>query len=231
MSLNWDFLLANVVHLGYILQLSALMVRDVLLLRVLLMIAQLVVAFYTANRGVYAVACWNLVLVCVNLYWIVRILRERRAVTVPEALKEIYQQHFAALSEGEFLRFWGSAENRDMSPTAALTSQGQVPTELYWLAQGSVSLHKDGLLDRHLQAPCFVGEMSLMTNRPASASVTLDSAPAGVQVWSRATLDSLKQTQPVAWARVQSVLGLDLVRKIQHEESRYSVTQQAPAST
>lgn len=216
-----DFLLNNIVHLGYTLQLAALLASDVLLLRVLLAIAQCVVALYAASRGVQAIAGWNVVLIGINLYWIVRILRERRAVTIPEELQAIYREHFAALNEGEFLRFWAAADEPG-SLSDALTEEGQVPDALYWLPAGSVVMRKQNQPERELQAPCFVGEMSVLTNRPANATVSPGQDVSNVHRWSRASLDKLKATQPVVWSRLQSVLGLDVVRKIQREEARYS---------
>lgn len=211
-------LLNNMVHLGYTLQMLALIARDVLLLRVLLATAQCVVASFAAYRGVYEIAGWNVVLIGVNLYWIIRILRERRAVTVPEELAALYQRYFSALSAGEFLRLWALSERQDVE-SGELTREAEVPDRLYWLREGSAEVLHAGRRARRIEAPCFVGEMSLLTGRPATATVRIDQ-PVSMQVWSRRDLAALMQAQPGVWARVQSVLGLDLVFKIQREEAR-----------
>ncbi len=216
-----NFLIDNIVHLGYLLQLSALMASDVLLLRLLLAVAQTVVATYAISRGVHAIAGWNAVLVGVNIYWVFRILRERRAVSIPSELIEIYEQHFAALSAGEFLRFWAMGEKPAQLPEA-LTYEGEVPEALYWLADGSIQLDKQGQPPRTLQTPCFVGEMSVLTNRSANATVTASEDVSRCYRWPRSALDKMRLNQPVVWSRLQSAMGLDLVRKIQREEARYS---------
>lgn len=216
---EWALLLGYLVHLGYLLQLVALLARDVLWLRALLALAQSVVAVYAISRGVVAIAGWNLVLVAINSFWVVRILRERRAVTIPQNLRALYEAHFAALRAGEFLRFWALAEVRTVQ-AAELTREGQVPEALYWLGQGHLTMEKWGQPPRRVQAPCFVGEMSLLTARPASATVRLV-GQGELRAWPRPVLERLQRQQPVLWARVQSVLGLDLVYKIQREEARY----------
>lgn len=216
---EWTLLLGYLVHLGYLLQLVALLARDVLWLRALLAVAQSVVAVYAISRGVMAIAGWNLVLVSINTYWVVRILRERRAVAIPEALRQTYEAHFAALRAGEFLRFWELAEVRQVH-AAELTREGQTPDALYWLSSGGLIMEKWGQPQRRVQAPCFVGEMSLLTGRAASATVRLV-GDAELRAWPRAVLERLQRQQPMLWARVQSVLGLDLVYKIQREEARY----------
>ncbi|MGJ8668205.1 MAG: cyclic nucleotide-binding domain-containing protein [Oceanococcus sp.] len=223
MQASLNFLIENIVHLGYLLQLSALMASDVLMLRIMLAIAQAVVASYAFSRGVHAIAGWNLVLIGINSYWVVRILRERRAVTIPAELQDIYQQHFAALSAGDFLRFWATAEPPGPLPKA-LTQEGEVPKALYWLADGSIQLSKQGQQERPLQTPGFVGEMSVLTNRSANATVSPGEDVSQWFCWTRETLDKMRATQPVVWSRLQSAMGLDLVRKIQREEARYSAS-------
>ena len=222
---EWTLLLSYLVHLGYLLQLVALLARDVLWLRGLLALAQSVVAVYAISRGVVAIAGWNLVLVAINSFWVLRILRERRAVTIPASLQDIYQAHFAALRASEFLRFWNLAEVRQ-AHALELTREGCVPEALYWLSNGNLSMEKWGHPPRRVQTPCFVGEMSMLTGRPASATVRL-TGDGELRAWPRPVLERMQRQQPVLWARVQSVLGLDVVYKIQREEARYGLAEAA----
>ncbi len=220
---EWTLLLSYLVHLGYLLQLVALLARDVLWLRALLAVAQSVVAVYAISRGVVAIAGWNLVLVAINSFWVLRILRERRAVAIPEALRAVYEAHFAALRAGEFLRFWEMAEVRQ-AHALELTREGTRPEALYWLSSGSLTMEKWGHPPRRVQTPCFVGEMSMLTGRPASATVRLV-GDGELRTWPRQVLERIQRQQPVLWARVQSVLGLDVVCKIQREEARYGLAE------
>ncbi len=194
------------------------MARDVLWLRFLLAMAQTVIACYALYRGVFDIAAWNTVLVIVNGYWVIKIMRERQAVAIPKDLQETYRQHFAALNPAEFLRFWSLSKALELS-AAKLTQQGVVPHSLYWLRAGEVALRHDEQLTHGVDAPCFIGEMSLLTGQPATATVVAQ-GPVSVRAWPRARLQKIAQSNPVLWAKIQSVLGLDLVLKIQQEQAR-----------
>lgn len=65
----------------------------------------------------------------------------------------------------------------------------------------------------------FVAEMSLITGEPANADVhTVGEAE--VIWWPVADLRALREAQPTLWARMQSVIGRDLVEKVRRGEPR-----------
>jgi CRP-like cAMP-binding protein len=68
-----------------------------------------------------------------------------------------------------------------------------------------------------LPAGHFVAEMSLLTGDAANADVD---AVEGVEVvrWATADLRELRQRNPSLWTKIQSVIGHDLVEKIQRFE-------------
>ena len=105
-----------------------------------------------------------------------------------------------------------------------LTREGHIPEALYWLSNGNLTMEKWGHPPRRVQTPCFVGEMSMLTGRPASATVRL-TGDGELRAWPRPLLERMQRQQPVLWARVQSVLGLDVVYKIQREEARYGLAE------
>jgi len=201
------------VHIGYSLMLLALLARDVLWLRLLLVAAQANLSAYSWFRGIDSIAAWNALFVLINLLWVVRILRERRAVRLPPELAQIHQAHFAVLDPAEFLRLWQLGE-RQARPDALLTQQGQAAPALYYLLRGTVAVVQDGREVARLGQGDFVAEMSLLTGAAASADArTLGEAE--LVRWPLARLQALREANPALWGRIQSVLGRDLVNKIQ----------------
>src|SRR5258708_29896729 len=97
---------ANLVHIGYVLMLCALIARDILWLRALLVVAQSNLCLYALFQNLSGMAFWNALFVVINVAWVLRILHERRAVSLPLELRELHSQHFGSLSAGEFLRLW-----------------------------------------------------------------------------------------------------------------------------
>lgn len=200
------------VHFGYALQLVALLARDVLWLRSVLIAAQSVLAFYAFTRGLWPYVFWNLLFVAINIWWVTRLLRERRAVTLPQELRELHRRHFAALGPPEFLRLWREGD-RLSARDQRLVAEGTRPDALYFVLEGQVDVLRDGHLLARLGAGNFVAEMSLLTGEPTTADAVARGAVEYMS-WPAARLERLRRDDPVFWTRLQSVLGHDLVEKL-----------------
>jgi hypothetical protein len=210
------------VHLGYVLMLGGFLARDILVLRSLLVCAQIIVAVYAINAAVLAIGAWNALFAIINAVWVVLILRERRKVHIPGELQEIYRTRFAAMTPREFLRWWqlGHAEVRRGMP---LTRDGVQPAALYFILDGEVAIRRGRHTVTELPAGFFVAEMSLITGRAANA----DADPIGdvrVQQWDRSALEALRARDLAMWTKVQSAIGADLVDKIQRLDAQRTDT-------
>lgn len=201
-----------VVHLGYLLQLFALLARDVLWLRSILVAAQAVLAFYAWTQSLWPYVFWNLLFVGINLYWVAVLLRERRAVRLPDDLKALHEKHFAALSPPEFMRIWRMGL-RKTGQDLLLIEQGSKPAALYFLLAGEAAVRQDGRKVAHLTAGSFIGEMSLLTGEACTADVNA-LGRVEFMAWPAQQLMQLRGANAVLWSKVQSVLGHDLVEKI-----------------
>lgn len=209
--------LTQLVHLGYGLMLCALIARDVLWLRSILVLAQGTLAVYAWDNRLPEIAAWNVAFVAINTVWVLRILRERRALVLPEPLRGIHQRHFAAFSALEFLRFWKlGAERREAA--GVLVVAGQQPQALMFLVEGQAEVIRDGRALALLPDGSFIGEMSLVTDAPASADVRAQQ-PVLLHSWPIAELHRLRARQPQVWTRLQSAIGHDLVEKIRRQSA------------
>jgi CRP-like cAMP-binding protein len=202
------------VHFGYLLQLFALLARDVLWLRGILVAAQSVLAAYAYLRGpeFMPYVWWNVLFVLINLFWVVRLLRERAAVELPAELVPTYEKHFAALAPQEFLRLW-RAGRRSPQRDAQIVRADTRPEALYFLLTGEASVRRRGRELARLGAGSFIAEMSLLTGEMTTADVHA-AGDVEVLAWPAADLARLRQRNPMLWGKVQSVLGHDLVEKI-----------------
>ncbi|MDR3415643.1 MAG: cyclic nucleotide-binding domain-containing protein [Nevskia sp.] len=205
-------LIPNLVHIGYSLMLIALLARDVLWLRLILVFAQTNLSLYSYFRGIDSIAAWNAAFVVINTVWVIRILRERRAVQLPPELAALHDRYFAALSPPEFLRLWGLGERQILSGTA-LTRQGQATPALYFLLRGAVVVRQQNRELARLGAGDFVAEMSLLTGATATADAETD-GEVELMRWPSDKLRQLRRNATL-WTKIQSVLGHDLVVKIQ----------------
>jgi hypothetical protein len=203
-------------NIAYLLMLVAFVTRDILHLRSLLVVAQALIVVYTWQSGVSVIAGWNVLYVAINLLMVGQILRDRRAVTLPRELAPLYARHFAALSPVEFLRWWRSGRRATLE-NARLASAGERPEFLSFVLSGNVRVSRDDDFVLDLPAGCFIGEMSLLTDRPANANVDTVGT-ADVMRWNTADLAVLRERQPALWTKIQSAIGLDLVAKVRRGE-------------
>jgi hypothetical protein len=209
-------MLSYLPHFAYVLMLGAFLTRDVLWLRALLVAAQSMVAYYTFRLGVLNIAIWNSVFMVINFVWMIRILRERRGVQLSTELRALYDKHFSAMSPPEFLRWWKQGQ-RDMLRGERLVTADGHPADLFFVLDGNVQVSRQGEPVTLLSAGSFVAEMSLLTGRAATADASAIGDVAVVR-WSVAGLHELRRSNPVLWTKIQSVLGYDLVQKIQRSE-------------
>jgi len=204
------------VHVGYVVTLCAFLARDILHLRGLLVVAQTIVATYAFLIGVQAIGAWNSLFACINIVWVVQILRARRAVHLPPDLRALYERHFAAMAPPEFIRWWKMG-HRETMRERRLTWAGSKPESLFFLLSGSVRVSRDGTPVTDLPAGYFVAEMSLLTGSPANADVdTIGDVE--VMRWATADLRALGDRNPILWTKIQSAIGHDLVEKIRRSE-------------
>ena len=199
------------VHIGYALMLVALLARDILWLRAVLVCAQSNLALYAWTHGLAGMTFWNSLFVVINAVWVLRILRERRAVQLPAALAGIHRRDFAAMGAQEFLRFWNEGRGREAE--GRLIADGSHPAELLYLVSGQARVRRQGREIAALPAGSFAGEMSLLTGEPTSADVDA-LGPVRLQAWPVARLQEIRQRQPQFWTRLQSVLGHDMIEKL-----------------
>lgn len=202
------------VHFGYTLQLLALLARDVLWLRSILVVAQSILAFYAYLRGpeFLPYVAWNALFVGINVFWVARLLRERAEVRLPDELIPIYTHGFAALSPPEFLRLWREGQRRSATD-AQLVHEGTRPEALYYLLSGQVAVRRSGRELTRLSAGNFVAEMSLLTGENTTADVVA-LGPIEYMAWPVDRLERLRSRNPMLWSKVQSALGHDIVEKI-----------------
>ena len=207
-----DSVTQYLVHIGYALMLFALVARDILWLRGMLVAAQSILSTYAAMIGVYSIASWNALFVVINIIWVARILHERRAVELPAELKPVYEKYFAALTAPEFLRLWSWGERKTVRDRQ-LTTHNEHPQALYFLLSGEVAIHQGDRELTRLPPGNFVGEMSLLTGKVATADVCAVGEVEYIE-WPMQQLARVRKQNPILWTKIQSVLGHDLVEKI-----------------
>lgn len=200
------------INLGYGLMLMALIARDILWLRSILVTAQSCLSIYGWMIGNDMMMTWNAAFVLINSVQVIRIMMERRPITLSDEQEPIYQAVFSSLSRREFLVFWemGSMKTKE---SGTFVREGETPQELMLLVEGEVDVQSKGATLARLSRGQFIAEMSFISDMPASADVTVRS-PSRYLAWSQQKLRSMRQVNPHLFIVLQGLLGKDLVGKI-----------------
>ncbi|NNF65719.1 MAG: cyclic nucleotide-binding domain-containing protein [Acidimicrobiia bacterium] len=199
-------------NLTYVAYVVAPAIKNELWLRVLLMINALGFATWGLLIGNLSVVFWNVVFAGISAYGIVRLLRERREVPLPEGLAAIRDHLFKGVSNRNFLLFWSLGESADMAD-GKLTTHGEPVDRLHLLIDGGARVIADGVEVAELGPHQFVGEMAFVSGECASATVAID-RPCTVHSWAFSDLETLHTLEPQLSLPLLSSINRDLANKL-----------------
>lgn len=200
------------VNAGYVSMLAGFLLRDVLWLRSALVVGQLSVTAYACAISRPSVAFWNGLFAVINAVWVARIARERRPVQIPEALRDLYDRVFRAMSPPEFLAFWAAGRTESWADRLVVGA-GTQPPAVYLVLDGLARVERGGHVLSTLERGHFLAEMSFLTGQPASANIRGDGALA-TRAWSRDQLRVWQTSKPALFMKLQGIMGCDLAAKI-----------------
>ena len=214
MSSILSLLIGNAANL---LNAAAYSVRNIMILRILVVAASIFDIIYTARvvSDPWAAGTdmtWNGVFIAVNAYQLWVLYRDSRFSYSAEE-RDIFNRIFHSLSPTTFRKLLSIAEWRDIDEGTILTKEGETVQNLYLIYQGLAVV----LVSDHVVAHCgennFIGEMSFLTGKSATASVKA-AAPSRCVVWTKADLQVLVDKNEDVLAGLQMVFSRNLVDKI-----------------
>jgi CRP-like cAMP-binding protein len=216
------------IHLANVLFLLAYLVRDIFALRLLSVVGSLSLYpyyVYGAAEPLYVPIAWNSVFVLINIVQLYRLFMSRRPVSLSAAERMVYEAVFGPLSEREFAQVLAAAERRTAQDGSCLIQEGERGPELLLLGEGEASVRVGTSEVARIGVHRFVGEMSYLSEQPASASVWAEGA-LEYFAWPCSALRELLAGAPALQAKVQQILGSELAEKVrcQHAEQARSTS-------
>jgi CRP-like cAMP-binding protein len=112
---------------------------------------------------------------------------------------------FADLSRGELRELAKVTEDMEVDEGKTLTREGAAGSEFFVIVDGEVAVTKDGSEIRTMGEGDFFGEISLLEDRPRTATVTAK-GPLRFFVLTRQNFRKLLDTQPELAEKVTSAL-------------------------
>lgn len=190
----------------------SLLAKEILWLRVFMIFAGISIVIYGIIADNSVVAIWNSGFLLINVVQVIRLLNERKPITLPENLEEIYNSNFNTLRRKEFLNFWNIGQIHKEN-NIKLCEEGKIQKEIHLILNGEVSVVKNGNEITKLSKGSFVGEISFLTGKPANADVISISEVEFIS-WSQDKLRNFKLANKDLFIKLQTALGENLSKKL-----------------
>jgi len=199
-------------HIGYVFTFLAISIKDVLWLRIVLALAQILLGIYQWLEGRLDIVAWNCIFTLINCYHIYKIIDERKPIKVPNQISDIYQNIFNNFTTKEFVNFWNLGEYKVIE-NSQIVYEGEKQDHLILILSGNASVKIGNQFVNKLGRGKFVGEMSLITNEVASADIFSDGEMQYI-MWSQDRLKHFEKTNKDLWMKLHNILSKDLIKKI-----------------
>ena len=196
-------------HLAFGLIAFSFLVKDILYLRVLSILASLfsvLYNFYIPVEPMWLAINWNIIFVLVNIYHISVIIYEKRPVKMSSKEKELYETMFRGLSPVEFLKITKIAQWKKFKSPLPIIQQGKPVNDLILIYNGVVDILVNDNKVAELKDGQFVGEMSFLTEKPATATCKVTHTTECL-VWPQKDFKDLLKRNPSLYFTIQSLLS------------------------
>ena len=196
-------------HLAFGLIAFSFLVKDILYLRILSILASLfsvLYNFYIPVEPMWLAINWNIIFILVNIYHIAVIIYEKRPVKMSSKEKELYETMFRGLSPVEFLKITKIAKWKKFKSPLPIIQQGKPVNDLILIYNGVVDILVNDNKVAELKDGQFVGEMSFLTEKPATATCKVTHTTECL-VWPQKDFKDLLKRNPSLYFTIQSLLS------------------------
>ena len=196
-------------HLAFGLIAFSFLVKDILYLRFVSIVASLFSVFYNwviPVEPMWIPIGWNFVFVALNLYHIAVIMYEKRPVDMSPKHKELYETMFKNMTPVEFLKITKIADWIHFKSKESITQKGHTVPTLNLIYNGTVDVIVDDKKVAELKDGQFVGEMSFLTEKPATATCVVK-YDTECLVWKQEQFKDLLKRNPSLYFTIQSLLS------------------------
>ena len=203
-------------HLAFGLIAFSFLVKDIFWLRIVSIIASLFSVFYNyviPLEPMWLAINWNFIFIAVNIYHIAIILYEKREVKMDDKNQELYDTLFNEMTPVEYLKISRAAKWEMVKAGQRIITQGMPVPDLYLIYNGTVDVLVDKEQIAELKDGEFVGEMSFLTEKVATATCKVK-YDAQCLVWKQREFKELLKRNPSLYFTIQSVLSAQVSDKL-----------------
>ena len=196
-------------HLAFGLIAFSFLVKDIFWLRIMSIAASLFSIFYNyfiPPIPMWIAIFWNGIFIIVNLYHIAILIYEKRPVKMNPKDKELYDTMFKSMSPVEFLKITKIAKWKKFKKNSKIITQNKPVKDLHLIYNGTVDVVVGIEPVAELRDGQFVGEMSFLTEKPATATCVVKH-DTELLVWPQKEFKDLLKRNPSLYFTIQSLLS------------------------
>ena len=196
-------------HLAFGLIAFSYLVKDIMYLRILSIVASLFGMFFNytvPTEPLWLPIGWNAIFVMVNIYHISVLLYEKRPVQMDDKNTELYNTLFKDMTPVEYLKISKAACWKTYQSGDVLIRQQHLVPDLILIYNGTIDVEVDGSKVAELRDGQFVGEMSFLTEKSATATCVVKH-PTECLVWKQQEFKDLLKRNPSLYFTIQSLLS------------------------
>jgi CRP-like cAMP-binding protein len=162
---------------------------------------------------------WDLIFILINAYQLIWLLRDHRALRLPEADAPLLREALAGLNDAQIARLLKAAEWKELQPGEILTRQDAPVDALYFLLSGRVNVDVNDTVVTTLERGAFVGEIAYLTGNPATATVIVDQT-SRLLAFSKMKMARIVASDEHISGIIYQLLGRDLAMKMRRSNTR-----------
>jgi len=214
-------------NLAYVALASGFLMTDMLSLRLLLVGGYSgLVAFHMLHTHPLKIPLrWSALFVLVNAGAAAFLLADQWMEWLSVEEQDLYHAHFSMLSPGQFAQLLALARTETLSDGTALTEEGQVAKNLYFIIKGRANVYlKEHFVARN-GAGSFVNDVAFQQGHGASAYGTVvTQGNCSVLVWEETELRALLQKKPAMMQAMKYCFASHLVKGLLEQRDAAHLT-------
>ena len=209
---GWDWF----VHAANILYLISYLVKDLFVLRFVLMIAMIVfLPFYiwSGEEPMWSVLAWQAIFMTVNGIQLYRLFKERRPVVLSAEDDAIYHKSFTSFTIKQFAKLLQTSQRKSVNPEETLFEVGSSVDRIVFITEGGAHIEKDGELLMELNEGDLVADVNYITDSPVTYKV-IPKEKAQILYWDKDAFEKTISSDPGINSSWQSLISRRLAQKL-----------------
>jgi Cyclic nucleotide-binding domain len=207
-------------HIFNLLYIVALLFKDMLWLRLCLIVAaslEIIYCFYAKDEPLWIFIIWASVWVIINIVQSGSLIRERLNLRFTSDELKIKDNLFSFMKDIDFRKLIDLAHWDAVESGTTMVKQDTIVDRLIIIINGRASLEQDGKTITHLSDYNFAGEISFITGKNAKATIISEDMLIYLY-WNKTDLQKLMSKDQNIKTAIHAVFNTDLLSKINKEQ-------------